>query len=64
MTLEQIKEELTGMPEDQQDHLVAYLVHLRHLRDPFAREELARRKDDHDPSHWISLDQLHERWKD
>ena len=64
MTLDQIKEELTGMPEDQQDRLVAYLVHLRHLRDPVARQELTRKIDDHDPSHWVSLDQLRERWKD
>ena len=41
MTIEQIKGELAGMPEDQQDQLVAYLVHLRHLRDPSTRQELA-----------------------
>ncbi len=64
MTLDQIKEELTSMPEDQQDHLVAYLVHLRHLRDPVTRHELARKIDDHDPAHWMSLDQFRERWKD
>ena len=64
MTLDQIKEELTSMPEDQQDHLVAYLLHLRHLRDPATRQELARKIDDHDPAHWMSLDQIRERWKD
>jgi hypothetical protein len=64
MTLDQIKEELAGMPENQQDHLVAYLVHLRHLREPLARQELARKIDDHDPSHWVSFDQLREDWKD
>jgi hypothetical protein len=64
MTIEQIKGEVAGMPEDQQDQLVAYLVHLRHLRDPSTRQELARKIDDHDPSHWISIDQLRESWKD
>jgi len=64
MTIEQIKEELTGMPEQQQDHLVAYLVHLRHLRHPVTRQELTRKIDDHDPSHWVPLDQLRECWKD
>jgi hypothetical protein len=64
MTLEQIKGERAGMPEDQQDHLVAYLVHLRRLRDPLTRQELARQINDHDPSHWISIDQLSERWQD
>jgi hypothetical protein len=35
--MEQIKEKLASMPEEQQDHLAAYMVHLRHLRDPLAR---------------------------
>ena len=64
MTMEQIKEELASMPEEQQDHLVAYVVHLRHLRDPQARQEITRRIDDREPSHWISVDQLKEHWKD
>jgi len=64
MTLDQIKEELASMPEEQQDHLVAYVVHLRHLRDPQARREITRRIDDREPSHWISVDQLKEHWKD
>ena len=64
MTLEQIKLELAGMPEDEQNQVVAYLVHLRHLRDPLTPQELARKIDDHDPSHWVSLDQLKERWKE
>ena len=64
MTVEQIKEEVSHLPEAQQDHLVAYVVHLRHLRDPATRQELKRRIDDHDPAHWISVDQLKEHWKD
>ena len=64
MTLEQIKEGLASLPEEQQDHVVAYVVHLRHLRDPQTRQELTRRIDDRDPSHWVSLDQLKERWKE
>ena len=64
MTLDQIKEELASMPEEQQEHLVACLVHLRHIRDPLNAQELARKIDDRDPAHWISLDQLKERWKD
>ena len=64
MTVEQIKEELASMPEEQQDHVVAYLVHLRHLRDPLVRGEITRRIDDRDSSHWIPLDQLKEHWKD
>ncbi len=64
MSLDQIKEELANLPEAQQDHLAAYLLHLRHLRDPNSPQELRRKIDDRDPAHWISLDELRERWKD
>ena len=64
MTVEQIKEEVSNLPETQQDLLVAYVVHLRHMRDASARQELSRRMDDRDPAHWISVDQLKEHWKE
>jgi len=64
MSIEQIKEELAAMPVEQQNHLVAYLIHLRHERDPKSREELTRKIDDRDPSHWVGLDQLKEHWKE
>jgi hypothetical protein len=64
MTMEQIEEEVSNLPETQQDHLVAYVVHLRHMRDASARQDLSRRMDDRDPAHWISVDQLKEHWKE
>jgi hypothetical protein len=64
MTVEQIKEEVSNLPEAQQDHVVAFVVHLRHARDPGTRQELSRRMDDHEPSHWISVGQLKEHWKE
>jgi hypothetical protein len=64
MTLEEIKEELAVMPQEQQDHLAAYLNHLRHLRDPMSRKDLGQRIDDRDPAHRVPLDQLRDRWKD
>ena len=64
MTLDKIKQELANMPEEQQNHVAAYLIHLRHLRDPITRQELTRRIDDKDPSHWISVDQLKDHWKE
>jgi hypothetical protein len=64
MTVEQIKEELSNLPEAEQDQVVAYVVHLRHMRDPATRRELSRRMDDREPSHWISVDQLREHWKE
>jgi len=64
MTLDEIKEAVTNMSKKRQDELAAYLAFLRHLREPVTPEELARKIDDRDPSHWISLDQLRDRWKD
>lgn len=63
MSVDQIKSALANMPEAEQDQVVAFVVHLRHLRDPEFRRDLARKIDDQDPAHWISLDQLEERWK-
>jgi len=40
MSIEQIKAEVAEMPEEQQNQLMAYMVHLRHERDPQARREI------------------------
>lgn len=64
MTVEQIKEEVSNLPEAQQDQVVACVMHLRYMREPSARQELSRRMADRDPAHRISFDQLREHWKD
>jgi hypothetical protein len=64
MSLEQIQAELSELPQDQQDRVAAYLVHLRHKRDPSIRGEITRRIDDKDPAHWVSLEELEEKWKE
>lgn len=64
MSLEQIQAELSGLPQDQQDRVAAYLVHLRHRRDPSISEEITRRIDDKNLAHWIALEELEERWKE
>ena len=63
MTLDQIKQGLAEMPEEQLAQVVAYAVHLRHQREAAAGEDLAHRIDDHDPSHWVAIDQLREHWE-
>lgn len=64
MSLQEIKSELAEMPEQQQDHLAAYLVHLRHQRDAVTRREITSSIDDKNPDHWVSLGELREKWKD
>jgi hypothetical protein len=62
--LQEIKSGLAELPQDAQDHLAAYLVHLRHQRDAGLRQEIASRLGDKNPDHWVSVDQLREKWKD
>jgi hypothetical protein len=64
VSVEQIKAELVDMPQEQQDQLAAFLVHLRHQRDPNVRREITNRIDDHNPANWLSLSELKEKWKD
>ena len=64
MSLPEIKAELAELPQEQQDHLAAYLVHLRHQREAGVREEIAARIADKNTEHWISPAELREKWKD
>jgi hypothetical protein len=64
MSLQEIKTELAEWPQEQQDHLAAYLVHLRHQRDANIRREISERLDDKNPDHWLSVGELREKWKD
>jgi hypothetical protein len=60
MSIEEIKDKVAGLPADQQDHLAAFLVHLRHRRDPALKKTPTEHLDD--PKHWISLKDLKEKW--
>jgi hypothetical protein len=64
MSLEEIKSKLAGLPLEDQNHLAAYLVHLRHMRDPQIRREITTGNDDRDPARWISPEELRKRWSD
>jgi hypothetical protein len=64
VSVQEIKSGLAELPQDAQDHLAAYLVHLRHQRDLGLRREIASRLDDKNPGNWASIDQLREHWKD
>ena len=64
MSLEDIKSEIAGMTREEQDQLAAYLVHLRHEQDTKVRADITAKIDDKDPAHWVSLDELKEKWKD
>jgi hypothetical protein len=63
MTIEQIKSEVQGLSEAEQNHLAAFLTHLRHSRDEQIREEITRRNADRNPSNWVSPDELRKHWE-
>lgn len=64
MNLETMKSALAELPREHQDYLAAFLVHLRHQRDSEIRREITARIDDQNPTHWLSLEELREKWKD
>jgi hypothetical protein len=64
MTIEEIKAQLARSAKAEQEHVMAYLVHLRHSRESAVKEEITRRMDDRDRSNWVTLDELEKRWKE
>ena len=55
----ELMREVAALPPGRQNELAAFLLHLRLQHDPAWRAEMARRIDDKDPTHWVSL----EDWK-
>ncbi|HAV65206.1 MAG TPA: hypothetical protein DCY13_22895 [Verrucomicrobiales bacterium] len=64
MSMDELRSSVARLSEQQQNELIAYVIHLRHQRDAAARRELASRLDRQDPKDWASLDSLKESWKD
>lgn len=64
VSLEDVRSTIARMSPEDQDQLAAYLVHLRHRRDPRIVAEMRAKIDDRKREHWLSLDALREQWKD
>jgi hypothetical protein len=64
MSIEELKATVASLPLEQQNHLAAYLVHLRHLHDPVLRDQLATRIEERDAAKWVSVDELRGKWSD
>jgi hypothetical protein len=64
MSWEDFKAVVAEMPQERQDQLAAYLVYLRHQRDPKTPAELRTKIDDTNAANWLSLEELREKWKD
>lgn len=58
MTVVDLKREIASLEPEDQDQLAAFIVHLRHERDPEYSQELERRLDDRDSRNWVQLEDL------
>ncbi len=58
MTVVDLQKEIASLEPDAQDQLAAFIVHLKHERDPEYCRELERRLDDRDAKNWVRLGDL------
>lgn len=64
MSLAQLKDQAARLQLLEQRELIAYLISLQTEKDDDFKRELARKIDDHDPAHWVELDELKKRYAD
>jgi hypothetical protein len=62
MSLTQIKQAASSLPEQEQRELIAYLVALQTENDNCFKRKLATKIDDRDPAHWMELKDLEKRY--
>lgn len=61
MSLAQLEQETAALPSAELRALIARLFAVHSRREPGYEEELRRRMDDHEPSHWVSLEEAKKR---
>ena len=61
MSVEELERELSGLADAERHRIMAYLVSIEDQKHADYMEKLARKIDDKDPSHWITLEELEEK---
>jgi hypothetical protein len=61
MSVEELERELSGLEADERHRIMAYLVAIEDRKDAEYKRQMARKIDDKDPSHWITLEELEKR---
>ena len=61
MSIDAIKQELAGLDADGRQQIIAYLVSINQRENPEYRAKMARKIDDNDPSHWLTLEEFDRR---
>jgi hypothetical protein len=61
MSVEELERELSGLDDAERHRIMAYLVSIEDQKHVEYMEKMARKIDDKDPSHWITLEELEKR---
>jgi len=61
MSIEAIKQELAGLDAEGRQQIIAFLVSINQRENPEYRAKMARKIDDNDPSHWLTLEEFDRR---
>lgn len=64
MSLDQLKDQVADLDQNEQRELIAFMVSLQTARDSGFKQNLARKIDDRDPEHWVDLDDLRKRFSE
>jgi hypothetical protein len=61
MSIDAIKQELANLDDASRHQIMAFLVAMDDLKNPEYRASIARKIDDKDPNHWMTLEELERR---
>jgi hypothetical protein len=61
MSVEELERELSSLDDAKRHRVMAYLVAIEDRKHAEYMAKLARKIDDKDPSHWITLEELEKR---
>jgi hypothetical protein len=62
VSLTQIKDEAAHLPVKEQRELIVFLVAWQTEQDHGFQHKLASKIDDHDPAHWMDLEDVRKRY--
>ena len=58
MSIDAIKQELAGLDDEKRHHIMAFLIAIEDRKNPEYMAAMARKIDDNDPSHWLTLEEF------
>jgi hypothetical protein len=61
MSTDELKRKLVELSSAERNQILAYLISLRDREDPEYMAKMARKIDDKDPSHWLTLEEFDRR---